>query len=64
VSGEQLILNFAKNKSNLIGREIEKHWTGKGRASTAPNLISKLAKDKKLERTSLKGERGSRNSLA
>jgi hypothetical protein len=64
VSGEQLILNFVKSKSNPIGRDIESHWTSDGRAGAAANLISKLVKAKMLKRTPLKDERGSRYSLA
>jgi hypothetical protein len=64
VSGEQLILNFVKSKSNPIGRDIEKHWSSEGRAGTAANLLSKLVKARKLKRTPLKDERGSRYSLA
>jgi hypothetical protein len=64
VSGELSILNFVKSKSNPMGREIEKHWTSEGRAVSAANLLSKLVKEKKLKRTPLKGERGSRYSLA
>jgi len=64
VSGEQSILNFVKSKSNPVGNEIQKHWASEGRAGAAANLISKLVKAKKLKRTPLKGERGSRYSLA
>jgi hypothetical protein len=64
VSGEQAILDFVKSKSNPMGREIEKHWSSEGRAGTAANLLSKLVKEKKLKRTPLKDERGSRYSLA
>lgn len=64
VSGEQSILAFVKSRSNPIGREIEKHWASEGRAVTAANLLSKLVKEKKLKRTPLKNERGSRYSLA
>jgi hypothetical protein len=63
VSGEQSILDFVKSKSNPIGKEIQKHWASEGRAGAAANLISKLVKAKKLKRTRLKGERGSRYSL-
>jgi hypothetical protein len=64
VSGEESILAFVKSKSNLIGRDIQKHWASEGRAGAAANLISKLVKAKKLKRTPLKDERGSRYSLA
>jgi len=64
VSGEQSILAFVKSKSSPVGREIEKHWASEGRAVTAANLLSKLVKEKRLKRTPLKGERGSRYSLA
>ena len=64
VSGEQMILNFVKSKSNPIGRDVESHWKNDGRAGAAANLISKLVKAKMLKRTPLKDERGSRYSLA
>jgi hypothetical protein len=64
ISGEQSILNFVKSKSNPIGKEIQKHWESEGRAGAAANLISKLVKDKRLKRMPLKGERGSRYSVA
>ena len=63
VSGEQSILNFVKSKSNPIGKDIQKHWAREGRAGAAANLISKLVKAKRLKRTPLNGERGSRYSL-
>jgi hypothetical protein len=63
VSGEQMILNFVKSKSNPVGKEIEKHWSSEGRAGTAANLISKLVKEKRLKRTPLKEGRGSRYSV-
>ena len=64
VSGEQMILNFVKSKSNPVGKDIQKHWASEGRAGAAANLISKLVKEKMLKRTPLKDERGSRYSLA
>jgi hypothetical protein len=64
VSGEQSILNFVKTKSNPIGREIEAYWKNEGRKGRAANDLSKLVKLKKLKRTPLKGELGSRYSLA
>jgi hypothetical protein len=63
VSGEQMILNFVKSKSNPVGKEIEKHWSSEGRAGTAANLLSKLVKEKRLKRTPLKEGRGSRYSV-
>jgi hypothetical protein len=64
VSGEQMILNYVKSKSSPVGREIEKHWASEGRAGAAANLLSKLVREKRLKRMPLKGERGSRYSLA
>lgn len=64
MSGEQSILAFVKSRTNPVGREIEKHWASEKRAVTAANLLSKLVKEKKLKRTPLKNERGSRYSLA
>jgi hypothetical protein len=64
ISGEQSILNFVKSKSSPKGSEIESHWKSEGRKGRAINLISKLSKEKKLKRIPLKGERGSRYSVA
>ena len=64
MSGEQSILTFVKTKSNPRGGEIETQWRAEGRKGRAINIISKLVKDKKLKRLPLKGERGSRYSLA
>ena len=64
ISGEQSILQFIKSKSNPRGSEIESHWKSEGRKGRAINLISKLAKEKKLKRIPLKNERGSRYSVA
>jgi hypothetical protein len=64
VSGEQSILNFVKSESNPIGREVEMHWAKEGRAGTAANLLSKLVKEKRLKRSPLKDQRGSRYSIA
>ena len=64
LSGIQSILAFVKSKSNPKGGEIEAHWKAEGRKGRAINLTSKLVKDKKLKRLPLKGERGSRYSLA
>jgi hypothetical protein len=64
ISGEQSILQFVKSKSSPKGSEIETHWKSEGRKGRAINLISKLAKEKKLKRIPLKGERGSRYSVA
>jgi hypothetical protein len=63
ISGDQSILAFIKSKINPVGREIEAHWKAEGRKGRAINKVSKLVKDKKLKRTALKGERGSRYSL-
>jgi hypothetical protein len=64
VSGEASILAFIKSKGSPVGREIESKWKSEGRKGRAINAVSKLVRDKKLKRTPLKGERGSRYSLA
>ena len=64
VSGEESILAFVKSKSIPVGKDIERHWASEGRAGAAANLISKLVKAKRLKRTPLKDERGSRYSVA
>jgi hypothetical protein len=64
MSGEASILAFVKSKGNPVGRDIEAKWKSEGRKGRAINAVSKLVREKKLKRTPLKGERGSRYSIA
>jgi hypothetical protein len=64
LSAEESILAFVKLKKNPTSAEINKHITSEGRSSSANNALGKLVKEKKLKRTPLEGQRGSRYSLA
>jgi len=64
VSAEDSILAFVKQKKNPTSAEINQHIMSEGRSSSANNALGKLVKEKKLKRTPLEGQRGSRYSLA
>lgn len=64
VSGDESIIAFVKERKNPTTRDLTKHWTSEGRGGTAANALSRLVKEKKLKRTPLEGERGSRYSVA
>jgi hypothetical protein len=57
------ITAFVKEKGSPTTQEIRALWKREGRGGTADNVLSRLVKDKKLERTQMEGERGSRYSL-
>ena len=64
MTAEQFVLSFVKQKKKPISREINASWKAKGRPFTADNTLGKLVRDKKLKRTPLVGERGSRYTVA
>jgi cell division septum initiation protein DivIVA len=64
VSGDESIIAFIKERKNPTTKDLTKHWASEGRGGTAANALSRLVKEKKLKRTPLEGERGSRYSLA
>ena len=64
VSGDESIIAFVKERKNPTTKDLTKHWASEGRGGTAANALSRLVKEKKLKRTPLEGERGSRYSLA
>lgn len=64
VSSAESVLAFVKERKNPTTQEIKKHWTTEGRKGTADNALTLLVKGKKLKRTPLEGQRGSRYSLA
>jgi hypothetical protein len=64
VSGDESIIAFIKERKNPTTKDLTKHWASEGRGGTAANALSRLVKEKKLRRTPLEGERGSRYSLA
>jgi hypothetical protein len=65
VSGNDLILNFVRQRKKPTTREIGQLWKSENRAGTADNVLSQLVKAGRLKRTPLTGgERRSRYSLA
>jgi ferric-dicitrate binding protein FerR (iron transport regulator) len=64
ISAGESVLAFVKERKNPTTQEIKKHWTSEGRKGTADNALTLLVKAKKLKRTPLEGQRGSRYSLA
>jgi hypothetical protein len=53
-----------KQQKNPTSAEIQKHLKDEGRSSSASNALGKLVREKKLKRTPIAGQRGSRYSLA
>lgn len=64
MTAADFIVAFVKQHKQPTTREINAHWKGEGRPFTADVPLGKLVKEKKLKRTPLVGERGSRYSLA
>jgi hypothetical protein len=64
MSADDSILAFVKTKKNPTSAEINQHIKSEGRSSSANNALGKLVKERKLRRTPLDGQRGSRYSLA
>ena len=64
ISGEESVLAFVKEQGKPTSQEIERQWTAQGRKGRAAKALSKLAREKKLNRTPIAGERGSRYTLA
>ena len=63
-SAEESILAFVKEHKNPTTQDLKKLWANEGRGGTADNALSKLVKEKRLKRTPLEGQRGSRFALA
>ena len=64
MSGDESILAFVKSAGNPTTKDVNKHWKGEGRGGAADNALTKLVKLKRLKRTQVNGERGSRYQLA
>ena len=63
-TAEQLILDLLKGGKVMTTAEINSRWKQAKRGKTADNTLSKLVSDKKLKRENIKGERGSKYTLA
>jgi hypothetical protein len=64
MTAADFILSFVKQQKKPTTREINARWKSEGRPFTADVTLGKLVKEKKLKRTPLVGERGSRYSVA
>ncbi len=64
MSGDESIIAFIKSAGTPTTKDVNKHWKGEGRGGSADNALTKLVKLKKLKRIKLKGERGSKYSVA
>lgn len=64
MTAEDSILAFVKEKGNPTTKDIKAHWAEDGRRGTADNELSRLVRVKKLKRTPIPGQRGSRYTLA
>jgi hypothetical protein len=62
-TAEQSILAFVKAQGNPSTADINKHWQSESRGGKADNTLTRLFTDKKLTRTKIKGERGSRYTI-
>ena len=64
MTAADFVLAFVKQQKTPTTRQVNVHWKSAGRPFTADVTLGKLVKDRKLKRTALVGERGSRYSLA
>ena len=64
MTAADFVLAFVQQQKKPTTREVNAHWKGAGRPFTADVTLGKLVRDRKLKRTSLVGERGSRYSLS
>jgi len=63
VTGDELILNFIKEKGGATTEEIRKHWQTSGRKGKAENNLTTLVKTGKIKRNKLEGRPGSNYTL-
>ena len=61
-SGDESILAFVRSAGMPTTKDVNKHWKAEGRGGSADNALTKLVKIKKIKRTAIKGERGSKYS--
>jgi transcriptional regulator with XRE-family HTH domain len=63
-TAEQLIASLLKGRKSLKTSAINLAWKKQGRAGNADNTLSLMVKARKLRRARVKGERGSKYSMA
>ena len=62
-TGEQTILSLLKSGKPLMTKDVNHGWVSAGRSGTANVLLGKLVQARKIKRTKVRGERGSRYSI-
>ena len=62
-TSDEMILALVGQRGGATTQEIKAKWKADGRGGTADNALSKMVKDRKLKRTPLVGQRGSRFTL-
>jgi len=63
-TAEQLIASLLQGRKSLKTSAINSAWKKQGRAGNADNTLSLMVQARKLKRARVKGERGSRYSMA
>lgn len=63
VTGDELIINFIKEKGGATTEEIRKHWQTSGRKGKSENNLTNLVKSGKIKRNKLDGKPGSNYTL-
>lgn len=63
MTGDELIINFIKDKGGATTEEIRKHWQTSGRKGKAENNLTNLVKSGKIKRNKLEGKPGSNYTL-
>jgi len=63
MTAADFVLAFVRQRKQPTTREVNVHWKSAGRPFTADVTLGKLVRDRKLRRTALVGERGSRYAL-
>ncbi len=63
MTGDELILNFIKDKGGASTEEIRKHWQTSGRKGKAENNLTNLVKSGKIKRNKLEGKPGSNYTI-
>lgn len=64
VTGNDLILQFLKDKGGSTTEEIRKHWEESGRGGKAAQLLTGLVQRGQIQRTKLPGKAGSVYSVS
>jgi len=63
-TADESVLAFVKKAGTPTTKQVNEHWKGEGRGGSANNALTKLVQSKKLKRLAVKGERGSKYSIA